>query len=79
MVNTRKSPPVEDFAVVSALNACSGVPDTSAIARIMPAAPSATALGAFFDSVADLKSALVFDSIVILPPSDAIAEAVGHL
>ena len=45
---------VHDFStlfVMSARNAWSGVPDTSAKARIIPAAPSTAALGAFFDSV----------------------------
>src|SRR5450755_369080 len=51
--------------VVSARNAWSGVPATSAKARIIPATPSTAALGALFDSVAALKSDLVFDSVGI--------------
>jgi hypothetical protein len=50
---------------MSAWNTSSGVAEISAKPRSMPATPSATALGAFFDPVADLKSGWIVASVVI--------------
>ncbi len=75
---TRDRPPCFHLVSGERSERMSGVPDTSAKARIIPATPSTAALGAFFDSVAALKSDRVFDPVVISPPSDAIAETVRN-